>query len=469
MTVEYGFVEARIRCSKYLPYTYAHVASLIPVERPGLGTMAVDRHMRVSYDPAVFKQWCIDESTATILHEDFHILLGHHQRAKEYLGPNPTQEEAQRWNTACDMAVNVILRDGGVPMGNLENWVFPEKFNYPKNLSAEEYWERLTKDAEKDQPPPPEDSDDQDDQEDDQDDGSDGQDGEDDQQDDQPQEGGGDSGDQDGDPQDGDDGSDAPGDSEADGNGGSTIPGTGADSSGSCSDGIDKPWEGPVDSDTPTMDEFDQKMLQADAAQKMEQYAKNQGTLPGSLAQWADGILRPKKNPWQRLRAAVRCAAVTVRGLGDYTFQRPPRRQAGGFLRLPASIQPVPRVAVIVDTSGSMSGKELAKGLGVVKQGLQSLPPEQIVVISGDTCAMTTQKVFRAQDVTLAGGGGTDMGAIVQEAADARPAPDAIIVVTDGWTPWPRKKVRPKCLVALTESSQKAGVPDWMTTICLDD
>ena len=38
----YGFAEARLRCHKYMPYVYHHVASLIPVERPGLGSLAVD-------------------------------------------------------------------------------------------------------------------------------------------------------------------------------------------------------------------------------------------------------------------------------------------------------------------------------------------------------------------------------------------------------------------------------------------
>jgi len=75
-----------------------------------------------------------------------------------------------------------------------------------------------------------------------------------------------------------------------------------------------------------------------------------------------------------------------------------------GSTRLPAPIKPVPRCTVIVDTSGPMSGKDLAKALGVVKQGLRSVPAGGIKVISGDTSARAVEKVFRAEDVTLAGG-----------------------------------------------------------------
>ena len=44
---------------------------------------------------------------------------------------------------------------------------------------------------------------------------------------------------------------------------------------------------------------------------------------------------------------------------------------------------------------------------------------------------------MQARDVELLGGGGTDMGAGLAKAAELRPRPDLIIVLTDGYTPWP--------------------------------
>ncbi len=158
-------------------------------------------------------------------------------------------------------------------------------------------------------------------------------------------------------------------------------------------------------------------------------------------------------------------------GRGDYTWRKLPRRWPPGGLRLPSPISPVPRATVIVDTSGSMGSKELAQALGVVEQGLRSVPSGGIRVLAGDRCVQSAQKVFRADQVELKGGGGTDMGRLIEQAADERPAPDAIVVVTDGWTRWPKSKVRPRVVACLTEqpSSDSYKVPDWITTVVLHD
>ena len=219
------------------------------------------------------------------------------------------------------------------------------------------------------------------------------------------------------------------------------------------------------------MDPYNQQMLQQDVAQKLDEWrAKERGTVPGYLSRFADEILRPKVDPFKALHAAVRASIVQKRGQGNYTYRERCRRTPPGAAILPGAVQPVPRAVVIADTSGSMGSKDLAKALGVVKQGLRSLPVRGIRVICGDTSARTAQQVFRAEDVTLAGGGGTDMGKIVEEAADQRPAPDAIIVVTDGDTPWPEKPVRPQVVACLTRiSTYYDPPPAWMTKVVLKD
>ena len=45
--------------------------------------------------------------------------------------------------------------------------------------------------------------------------------------------------------------------------------------------------------------------------------------------------------------------------------------------------------------------------------------------------------VRRARDVKLAGGGGTDLRPGLAAATAARPRPDVVVVLTDGYTPWP--------------------------------
>jgi predicted metal-dependent peptidase len=107
--------------------------------------------------------------------------------------------------------------------------------------------------------------------------------------------------------------------------------------------------------------------------------------------------------------------------------------------------------------------------LGVIGNALRSLPdPRGLRVLAGDTAVACAKNVFRPEQVELAGGGGTDMAALIVAAADERPAPKAILVVTDGYTGWPREPVAPRVVVCLTQQSQADSVPDWMDTVVLN-
>jgi len=60
-----------------------------------------------------------------------------------------------------------------------------------------------------------------------------------------------------------------------------------------------------------------------------------------------------------------------------------------------------------------------------------------VSVLAVDTRVHAARRVSRASQVRLAGGGGTDMGAGISAAAALRPRPSVVIVLTDGYTPWP--------------------------------
>ena len=100
---------------------------------------------------------------------------------------------------------------------------------------------------------------------------------------------------------------------------------------------------------------------------------------------------------------------------------------------LPALRRPVPEVAVVCDTSGSMSEDLLAAALAEVEGLLQALGlARQLRVLACDTAAAPAQRVTSARQVELAGGGGTDMGAGIAAAAALRPRPAVTVVLTDG-------------------------------------
>ena len=132
---------------------------------------------------------------------------------------------------------------------------------------------------------------------------------------------------------------------------------------GSGSDGQPRPWEDrPSDEcDTPGMDEYNQRMLEQDVVVKIDEWQKGRGDAPGYIKRFADEILRSKVDPFEALHAALKYAVTAVNGLGDYARRKLARRQPPGSTRLPAPIKPIPRATVIVDTSGSMGSKLLAR------------------------------------------------------------------------------------------------------------
>jgi hypothetical protein len=73
--------------------------------------------------------------------------------------------------------------------------------------------------------------------------------------------------------------------------------------------------------------------------------------------------------------------------------------------------------------------------------------------------------------IELRGGGGTDMGAGIEAAAASRPVPHIVVVFTDGYTPWPDAKPRKvdSVIVVLTTGAQLSVVPNWCTTILIED
>jgi predicted metal-dependent peptidase len=89
-------------------------------------------------------------------------------------------------------------------------------------------------------------------------------------------------------------------------------------------------------------------------------------------------------------------------------------------------------------------------------------------VLAGDTAVACAKNVFRPEQVELAGGGGTDMAVLIVVAAKERPAPKAILVVTDGYTGWPPKPVGPRVVACLTQAKTAGRVPKWIDTVVLN-
>ncbi|WP_369228356.1 VWA-like domain-containing protein [Streptomyces sp. R39] len=188
------------------------------------------------------------------------------------------------------------------------------------------------------------------------------------------------------------------------------------------------------------------------------------GSTPDGWRRWAEEAFHPPQ-PWRELLgAAVRSAAAAAGGGDDYSYGRPSRRSAGlpGVV-LPSLRRRPPRVSVVIDTSGSVSDAELGSALLEVAAIARAVGGRRdlVSVLSCDAAARTVQPLCRAEGIALVGGGGTDLRAGFARALRARPAPDVVVALTDGQTPWP--KTQPACRTVVGLFPRRYGGTSWET------
>ncbi|MBF8194297.1 hypothetical protein ITP53_53290 [Nonomuraea sp. K274] len=184
------------------------------------------------------------------------------------------------------------------------------------------------------------------------------------------------------------------------------------------------------------------------------------GGLPGGWRRWAEARLRPEVDWWARLAALVRRGLAEAAGRVDYSYRRPSRRAAAApSIVLPALVRPSPRIAVVVDTSGSVGRTTLERALGELDGVLRAAGHPWIEVICCDAEAHPAQRVRAAHQVQLTGGGGTDL----RPGFDAAAGADVMIVLTDGDTPWPERRPRPYVVVCLFGDRWEA--PPWARAV----
>lgn len=196
------------------------------------------------------------------------------------------------------------------------------------------------------------------------------------------------------------------------------------------------------------------------------------GTVPLGLRLWAEELLGVRVD-WRRVLAAeIRRGVAAVAGAVDYSYRRPSRRAS--VLRdvvLPTMQRPVPELAVVVDTSGSMNEALLGEALAQVQALLRTLglARRRLPVLPCDVSVHAVQRVTAARQVELLGGGGTNMGEGIEAARRLRPAPSVVVVLTDGCTPWPPAAPRGVRVVIGLLRNGGPPPPAWARVVRIDE
>ncbi|MNN44469.1 hypothetical protein D3C81_1587610 [compost metagenome] len=206
------------------------------------------------------------------------------------------------------------------------------------------------------------------------------------------------------------------------------------------------------------------KQMIASAAQ----VAKAQGKLPAKMREILDDIFAPKVDWTEALRQWL-----TESSPEDYSMRRPNRRFITGddpiYLPSMDGADAMAELGFMIDTSGSIGTDEMKQGLGEAAGAVADVKPSALVVAYCDA-AVNHHDVFEQptearvrEKLERHGGGGTNMPAGLKWFKRNRPNVKAVIVFTDGYTPWGEEDEYPfPVLWAITTPGK---VAPWGTTI----
>lgn len=181
--------------------------------------------------------------------------------------------------------------------------------------------------------------------------------------------------------------------------------------------------------------------------------ANGRGSVPEGVLMWADQEAERLTPSWPRELFTVcsRAVQISAPGRADYSRALHRRQRPGQPLR-PSMVSHPPRIAVVVDTSGSMSSDgPIVLGVLAAIRKLTANP----TVIACDAAVHSKTRKKKAQ---LLGGGGTDLRPAMLEADKDH---DVIVVITDCETPWPEPMKHFTAVV----STQGVQCPAWTTNV----
>ena len=394
-----------------MPYLTAALYALVPVATDEVATMTTDPAWRLYINP----NWLNDptrtaaEVARHLAHHVWHLLADHAGRASDM---GVTGSTADHWKTATDLTIGQLVDELPNPSHD-QHLPNTADRGLPPGRAAEEYYARLSRlpatprDPDRDPASEP-----------------------------------------------------TP----------YTDPKSPDASCGSGCDGLHRAYELPEQADTGGISTTAADAIRRTVAIEFQASRTRRGDTPGQWGRWVEQILDPVVDWRNVLHAAVRRGLGWAHGHSDYTYTRISRRQASaGPIILPALRRPIPRIGIVIDTSGSVDDGLLAQALGEIDGVLATLgvTDPQVTVLAVDAAVQAVSTVRTAHATPLAGGGGTDMSLGIRAAQELRPPVDVIIVLTDGETGWPARPAHVPVIAVLIARSRDRlpRTPDWIQRV----
>lgn len=196
--------------------------------------------------------------------------------------------------------------------------------------------------------------------------------------------------------------------------------------------------------ETMSPQEVEQIQEEVDAAVRAGKL--HMGKMGGKGHRAIDEVLEPKVR-WDEIMRHF--AYEQAKGSEVNNWSRPNRRYLQHDIILPSKrSEKIRSMAVINDVSGSVDEELVSFFLGNVRQICETLEPGALHFICWDA-ELQSHDIYQRDGYdellnrrTFKGGGGTNMAKAVQYVEDNIDA-DLILVLTDGYTPWPREISKP--------------------------
>jgi predicted metal-dependent peptidase len=192
--------------------------------------------------------------------------------------------------------------------------------------------------------------------------------------------------------------------------------------------------------------------------QQAANIAKQAGNVPAGLARLVDDLMNPVL-PWKELLARF----ITEKSKNDFTWRIPSKKYIQhGFYMPSLQSEEIGTIAILVDTSGSISQVELNEFASELQGIMIAYPGVTLQIVYVDA-AVAGHEIITGQDplvLTPAGGGGTDFRPGFDWLEENEIEPVAAVYYTDGWChSFPEVPEFPVLWVLSTERRQDFEAP----------
>jgi predicted metal-dependent peptidase len=157
-----------------------------------------------------------------------------------------------------------------------------------------------------------------------------------------------------------------------------------------------------------------------------------------------------------------------LRGAQDYVWNPPDRRMMAHDLIYPSLAGDVLRVAVAVDTSGSVGLEMIGNFMAEVKAMARAHPQISGLVLYADAAVNEVHDLLRAPPPSVRGGGGTGFEPVFRELERRREVVQVLVYLTDGQpVAWPARPRFPVIWAIPNLESGEQVVPPFGTVLRL--